>query len=159
MSALIIKASCDSSPRAKQACAGFTLIETLISLAITAVLSSIAYPSFDGQVQRARRSDALVTVMLVQLAEERWRANRQTYASLTEIGMPGTSPSGHYTLQLASVSEQGYELLATATGPQARDTSCRNLRLSMLGANATYASGPDAGVANSASVNRLCWGQ
>ncbi len=137
--------------------AGFTLIETLVAMAVAAVLSGIAFPSFEGQLQRARRSDALVSVMLVQLAEERFRANGRTYGSLAEIGSPGRSTAGHYALQLTSASELGYEVLASANGAQARDASCRHLRLSMTGGNADYASGPDASVTNPDAANRKCW--
>ena len=38
---------------------GFTLIESMVALAVTGVLSSIAYPSVEAQVLRARRTDAL----------------------------------------------------------------------------------------------------
>lgn len=145
------------APAARHTAAGFTLIETLVAMAVAAVLSGIAYPSFEGQVQRVRRSDALVSMMLVQLAQERWRANGGAYGSLAEIGSPGRSTAGHYTLQMTAADALGYEVLASATGTQARDARCRHLKLSMAGGNAVHASGPDATVANPAELNRTCW--
>ena len=38
--------------------AGFTLIETLAAVSIAGVLASIAYPTFEAPIQRARRTDA-----------------------------------------------------------------------------------------------------
>ena len=142
---------------ARRASAGFTLIEMMIVTAIAGVLSSVAYPSFMGQVQKARRTDAVVAAMQVQWAQERWRSNNMAYGSLAEIGMSATSPAGHYTLQLGSPSASGYEVLVTATGAQARDANCAFLRLAMQGANTVYASGPDAGTGNAAAANRQCW--
>ena len=141
----------------RRSLAGFTLIEMLVVLSMTGLLTSVALPTFEGQLQRARRSDVLVTMMQVQAAQERWRSNGARYGSLADIGTPGVSPAGHYSLQALSADEDGYVVLATATGTQARDANCRNLSLRMMGANPTYASGPDATVANPESVNRKCW--
>ena len=143
--------------RARHAAAGFTLIELMIAVAVAGVLSSVAYPSFMDQVQRVRRSDAVVTMMQVQWAQERWRANSTAYGTMAQIGMGTTSTAGHYTLQMSANTESGYEILAMATGPQARDTTCANLKLSMQGANPVFTSGPDASATNPVDTNRRCW--
>ena len=136
---------------------GFTLIELMAVVALTGVLTSLALPSFEAQLLRARRSDALVSMMQLQGAQERWRSNGARYGSLLDIGASSVSQGGHYTLQVISADEDGYDMLATANGSQARDAGCRNLALRMVGANPVYASGPDAAVANSASLNARCW--
>lgn len=136
---------------------GFTSLELLIVLAVVGILSSIAYPTFAAQLARARRSDALVALMAAQMAEERWRANRPSYANLADIGVAGVSSAGHYTLQVTGVSASGYQILASARGSQRRDGACRNLRLGAAGANLVYASGPDENVGNPAALNRQCW--
>jgi hypothetical protein len=48
-------------------------------------------------------------------------------------------------------------VLATATGTQARDTTCRNMSVRVVGANLVYASGPDSTLANPAAINAKCW--
>lgn len=136
---------------------GFTLLELLIVVSLAGVLVSIALPSFEAQLQRARRSDALVTMLQLQSAQERWRSNGVRYGSLADIGSPSVSAAGHYTLRVVSADEDSYELLATASGSQARDMPCRNMAVRMVGANPVYASGPDATVANPASANAKCW--
>jgi type IV pilus assembly protein PilE len=136
---------------------GFTLIEVLVATAITGVLSSVAYPSFKGTVHKVRRSDALVAVLQVQAAQERWRSGNMGYGSLAEIRQPALSAAGHYALELAALSDNSYELLATARGAQSGDAACRTLKLSVVGLNAVYASGPDSSVGNSDAVNRQCW--
>ena len=162
----IIQAPCASHPAAATASArlplrpaahGFTLIELMIAVAVTGVVSSVALPSFEGQLQRARRADALVSLMQLEATEERFRSNGARYGSLAEIGAASASPAGHYNLQIVTADAAGYEALATATGVQARDTACRVLKLSSSGMNTVYASGTDASVANPADVNRRCW--
>ncbi|MEO8080338.1 MAG: type IV pilin protein [Caldimonas sp.] len=144
-----------SSPRLRRP-RGFTLIETMIAVAVAGILSSIAYPSVEGHVQRARRTDALVSLMQAQLAEERYRANNAAYGTLAEIGVRSRSTSGHYLLEVNTV-DGGYEIVASASGTQARDTHCRHLRLSTTAAGTEYASGADRSFANPAAINRRCW--
>ena len=146
-----------SAPSMPRRSRGFTLIETMVVTAISAILSSIAYPSFQAQVHKARRADALLAIHQVQMAQERWRANHATYATLSQLGLAGTSPGGHYVVAVAAVASHGYEISASATGVQARDTDCRQIGLAVEGANATYRSGSDAAMANSAALNRGCW--
>ena len=141
----------------RHACGGFTLIEMLAVLSMIGALTGVALPSFEGQLQRVRRADALVSMMQVQAAQERWRSNGVRYGSLADIGTPARSAAGHYQLQLVSADEEGYDVLATATGTQARDAGCRNMAVRVNGANLAYASGPDASVANPAHLNAKCW--
>jgi type IV pilus assembly protein PilE len=136
---------------------GFTLIEMLIAVSVASVLSSIAYPSFQGVLHKARRSDALVALMQVQAAQERWRANHRSYATLAEIGVPASSSAGHYTLQVLSADDDAYEVVAVATGGQAHDAACRHLKLRLESATVTHLSGPDALVSNPRAANRRCW--
>ena len=147
-------ASKTSAPRRSR---GFTLIELMIGVSVAGILSSIALPSFEGALQRSRRADVLVSMMQIQMAQERYRNNATSYGSLADIGVPATSPAKHYTLQAGAVGADAYDALATASGAQTRDSACRYMKLNATGGNLTYASGPDASVANAADANRACW--
>jgi type IV pilus assembly protein PilE len=142
---------------ARKAAGGFTLIELLMGVSVVGVLSSIAYPSFEGVLHKARRADALVALMHVQMAQERWRSNHRAYGSLDEIGVAGASSARHYTLRLVASDANGYEVIASAAGPQARDTACRHLKLAVDTATVTQSSGPDETRANAPADNRRCW--
>ncbi|MEP6739379.1 MAG: type IV pilin protein [Caldimonas sp.] len=148
-----------NTPHRRRRSRGFTLIETMIAVGIAGILSSIAYPSFEGHVLRARRTDGLVALMQAQLVQERYRANNRTYGDLAETGLRNTSASGYYTPQVTSSSAEGYEILASAAARQARDTNCRHLRLALAGSGLVYASGPDVSTANPPAVNRKCRNQ
>jgi type IV pilus assembly protein PilE len=136
---------------------GFTLIELLAVIAIAAVLAGIALPSFEAQLHKARRADALTAVVQIHGAQERARSRGTRYGDLAEIGAAAVSPAGHYRLQIVAFSADGYELRATAVGAQARDTACRFMTARAVGMNLVYASGSDASVANAEPSNRRCW--
>ncbi len=138
---------------------GFTLIEMLIGVAVTGVLASIAYPAFGSHVMKARRADALVAMMQVQMAEERWRSNASTYGTLTEIGATPTSPLQAYTLAVDTASAEGYRITATAVGRQAGDTACKVMAQVVRGDHVEILSGPDIALANSSAANLACWGR
>lgn len=145
-------------PTARRRARGFTLIEVLSVLGIASVLSSIAYPTFQGGLQKARRADALVALVQVQIAQERWIANHRGYASLSELRLPARSNGGHYTIDVPAADEARFEAIARATGTQSRDSECRHMKLAIEGGVATRASGPDDSVANPPAANRRCWG-
>jgi type IV pilus assembly protein PilE len=138
--------------------AGFTLIETMCTLAIAGILSSVAYPGFTKVLQKARRSDAKVALMTLHLAQERHRSDHMSYASMADLGVATTSASKHYNLNVVSTSDTGFKAQAIATGSQATDASCRHMQISVDGLAVTYSSGSDANVANSPEVNKQCWG-
>lgn len=153
----IIAETCVPPKHPRRAARGFTLIELLVAVAIAGVLSCVALPSFEAQLQKGRRADVLVSMMLVQAAQERHRSNGSSYGSLAAVGIATRSSAGHYTLALPAVGDDGYELLAVATGTQARDAACSHMKLTVNGANLVYASGSNAAAANPAQANRACW--
>jgi type IV pilus assembly protein PilE len=157
MQRLRIRSRSPHAPRSPRRGRGFTLIESLIAVAIAGVLSSIAYPSLEAQVQRARRTDALVALLQTQLVQERYRANNAAYGSLADLGLRDASPAGHYRLEVAANGADGYAVIAGAVAAQARDAKCRYLRLELADGSLVYASGSDSTTANGAEANRACW--
>lgn len=105
--------------------AGFTLLDVLIAVAIVAILASLALPNFHDALQRGRRVDAITSLLGVQVAQERWRANHPAYADLADLGWTADSTEGYYQLRMEQTSAGSF--LATAEpqpdGPQ-RDDAC-----------------------------------
>ncbi len=116
----------------------FTLIEMLLAIAVIAILAGIAMPSYQDYARQSRRIDGQTALMSLQMAQERWRANNQSYsASLSDLGVSTSSSENHYTIAITSgsTSAGGYTATATAqsTSPQAGDTGCSTLTLSQSG--------------------------
>lgn len=144
-----------SSPRRRSA--GFTLVELMIATSVSGVLASVAYPSFSSALHKMRRTDALVAMVQLQHAEERWRSGSSRYGTLAEVGMAARSPGGHYVLSVDEPQAHGFAAVAQATGAQASDRACRFLRLAVEAGNTVYSSGETEAAANQAQVNRQCW--
>jgi len=102
---------------------GFSLIELVITLAIVAILATITVPSFSGLVARSRRSDAISTLLQIQLAQAHWRANRLAYApDLATLGWKvAASVDAHYRLHIEDASTSGFLVTAQPQGVQQGD--------------------------------------
>ena len=114
---------------------GFTLIELLIAITLIAILALIALPSFQSYLLKSRRVDAKEALASLQLAQEKWRANHDTYTNtLSDIGISSTSTDGYYTITLSGGAGTSYTGTATAipTGPQGSD-DCGALTVSPTG--------------------------
>jgi type IV pilus assembly protein PilE len=137
--------------------AGFTLVETVIATSIAGVLASVAYPSVAAALQKVRRSEALVAMMQLQQAEERWRSGSARYATLAELGLPTTATGGHYRLTVTDATGSGYVAIAEAIGAQSGDRRCRYLKLAIDAGNPSYRSGETDTTDNGTAANRQCW--
>ncbi len=113
---------------------GFTFLELMISGVIIGILATIAYPSYQSQIQASRRSDAIKALLAAQLAEEQWRANNTSYTtSLTDLDISATSPDGYYTISVTSADATAYTIEADPTGMQAGDTDCDPMTINQDG--------------------------
>jgi len=126
---------------------GFTLIEVMIAVAIVAILSAIALPSYKSQMQKTRRSDAKVALTTAASLQERVYMRNNVYSSsVNDIGGSGgslLSPAGYYSISVdvtGCVNSQPngscYVLTAApvAGGVQANDTRCASFTLADTGA-------------------------
>jgi len=127
---------------------GMTLVELMVTVAVLAILASIAIPQYTKQTTKARRSDATTALARAAIEMETCRAQLLTY---TGCAPTATTESGIYTLTAAITGGgTGYTLTATpvADGKQANDAECGNLTLASTGAK---------GHSGSASDSSLCW--
>ena len=109
---------------------GFTLVELMISLSMASVLAASALPSYQQQVHKSRRADAMEAMAHVVQQQERYRSQNHAYAEdLQALGLSDASAAGHYRLVLSAVSGQGYTLHAQAPSAsrQAQDHACQTL--------------------------------
>jgi type IV pilus assembly protein PilE len=129
----------------------------MVALAVISLLAGIAYPTFAHVVRKARRGEAIVALMNLQQAQERWRARSPTYGSLDQIGIAAMPADGAYRLSIIEHDDIGYVAQAEALGRQAADAPCRFLRVTFSGGQTVPASGADAEGGNGEVANRRCW--
>lgn len=120
---------------------GFTLIELMITVAIIAVLASIAYPSYQEQIAKSRRNEATNTLMVAAQALERYYSANGRYT--TERGgdeLPAVFPvrvpengSVYYEISAdGPATANTYTLVATRRGVMTGDR-CGDYSLSHTG--------------------------
>ena len=124
---------------------GFTLIELMIAVAIVALLAAIAVPSYNGYVERSRRTDATTALTRIAGQLERCYTQFSVYNHKdcdqykTVNAADAKSEEKDYDLSIAAVAgsnaKQSYVLTATARadGSQAKDADCKTFTLNHLG--------------------------
>lgn len=112
---------------------GVTLIELMIAVVVFSILSALAYPSYQGHVRKARRSDAEATLLDIG-----GRMGRHLYSNgsfnedLTALGFAVNgdgevvTEDGHYLVSIVPETVQCpitscYILQAVPQGNQAKD--------------------------------------
>lgn len=145
---------------------GLTLIELMIVVAVVGILAALALPSFLDSMRKGRRSEAVAALTHVQQAQERWRANKATYADDSKLstappdglGVNAVTASGYYQLALSNVDAAGYTITATAKSGslQASDSACQKLVLRLAGGNIFYSSVDATDTVDSSGAKR-CW--
>jgi len=133
---------------------GMTLIELMVVLAIVAILATIAVGSYRRYVLRANRTDATSALLRIQVAEEKFFLQNNTYTTqvtVAVLGIASPTPNGFYTLAVTGDPNStnniatSFQATATAVAPQTQDTSCLTLTIN------------DQGLRNSAPSTTECW--
>ena len=120
---------------------GFTLIELMVALVIAAILATVALPSYQNQMQKARRADAYDCLLNAAQRQENFFYQNNTYAStLGALGLNAQScgDGEFYLLEIVGDPDIATSYLLTArrigTSAQIDDTRCGDLTLSSAGA-------------------------
>ncbi len=115
---------------------GFTLLELMITVAIVAILSTIAYASYQDQVIRSRRAAAATCLQERAQFLERYYTTNMTYANAPAPTACDADVAAHYATPAfsAAPTAKAYTLQIVPTGAQAaKDTKCGTLSINQLG--------------------------
>ena len=124
----------------------YTLTEILVALALVAILTAVAIPSYRDYIVRTNRSEA--TDALLNAA----RCQEQLYAKFNAFNAnacEGVSPGGLYTVTITtSNSNQNFVATATPSSGQSSD-ACGTLTLSDTGVKTAHG--------NTGTYAQNCW--
>ena len=121
---------------------GFTLVELMIAMAISAVLIAIGLPSYKSYVEKSRRTDARNALLDLASRQEKFFSTNNAYTSdPSALGYGGSafpvavqqSGSTYYNLRLTLASNRlTWTATAEPLGAQSSD-ACGNFTLTNLG--------------------------
>ena len=103
---------------------GFTLIELMIAVAVVAILTAIAYPSYVEQVNKSRRAEAKSAVLQTASLQERFYTLNNAYSNTL------LASSTRYTITVTTPATDTYTITAV---PQFTDEKCGTLTYNQLG--------------------------
>lgn len=113
--------------RKRSSSSGFTLIELMITVAIVAILASIALPSYQQYIVRSKRSAAQAQMMDIANRQQQYLIANRNYADKAALTASGyslpaeVSGSYGYDVTLSTTGIPGYTLTFTPTGAQQGD--------------------------------------
>ncbi|NCF14737.1 MAG: prepilin-type N-terminal cleavage/methylation domain-containing protein [Gammaproteobacteria bacterium] len=128
---------------------GFSLIELMIVVAIVAIISAFAYPSYQRYVIKAKRSVAQNALLQVADRQQQFfMDNKRFAADLTDLGFGAnpyvvgddgaptvaTDTEAVYSLSLSNVAATTWTVTAAPLhGQLSRDTYCGSLSITQAG--------------------------
>ena len=153
---------------------GFTLMELMIVVAISAIIAGIALPAYTQQIQKSKRSDAKISLLRIAQLQESYFVQNLSYAKSFKDEVGGLKASGTdtviesehdvYDVSITATPDgckgvagadacTGYELDATATNGQLLDKDCRAFQLNNIGRKRAKKYGGSFDIAQ----GKLCW--
>lgn len=106
---------------------GFTLIELMITVAIVAILASVAYPSYQQYIIRGKRAAAQAEMMDIANRQQQFLLSDRSYASKTTLEASGynlpseVSRNYSYDISVPSGAVPTFTITFTPKGAQASD--------------------------------------
>jgi type IV pilus assembly protein PilE len=114
----------------------FMLVDIMVVLAIIGILAAIFVPSYQRHILQGYRLEASAELLRLSSLQSNMQAEHGRFSNdFRELGITqtdGFTESGRYKLQVL-LTQDGYQLLADAIGPQEQDEECRRFMLDHTG--------------------------
>ena len=138
---------------------GITLLELMIVVAIVAMISAFAYPSYMNYVVNTKRTAATTTLLRFADRQQQFFMDNKRYATtLTDLGysanpvwvadngntVPAGDPDAVYAFGMANITATQYLAFAAPIGQQLkRDTKCGAMTIDQAGSRQAYGTKPE----------------
>ena len=147
MAALLL----DPSPRRRRA-GGFTLIELMITVAIAAILASVALPMYRTYVQRGRIIDATSRLSDFRVRMEQYFMDNRTYdKGGGKCGVPDPTDTNDAAFKIACDPATATTYTVKATGKASKGMKDFVYEIDQAGAKKT------SGAPSGWTTNSTCW--
>lgn len=136
---------------------GFTLIEVMITVAIVAILASIALPQYNDYVRRSKISEATASLLGLKTRFEQYFQDNRSYCTACPacgVGMPGNK---YFTLTATCPTTSTFVI--SAAGGTGGDASMTGITFTIneAGVKATAVTGGSAMAQAGYAANPACW--
>jgi type IV pilus assembly protein PilE len=100
---------------------GFTLIELMITIAVVAILASIALPSYTDYMRRSKISEATAALLGMRTRLEQFYQDQRTFAGACVAGTVAPLPAGlkYFTVACTTLTPTQYTVTATGINDMA----------------------------------------
>lgn len=113
---------------------GFSIIELMIVIVIVGIIATIAIPSYESYMTKARRAEAHAALMEVAARVERATIQASSYEDLSLADLNVNEFTGNSLYQITmTTTANGYTISALPIGIQENDTECGTLTLDQTG--------------------------
>ena len=137
---------------------GVSLLELMIVVAIVAIISAIAFPSYTQYIVDTKRSAATSALLRIADRQQQFFMDNKAFANdLTALGYAANplilkddgnstvagDTDAVYSVSLSNVAATTYTITAAPLHGQQRDTECGSLTLTQAGLRGNSAGGTD----------------
>ena len=139
---------------------GFSLIELVVTMLITAILAAAAIPAYSNYVRKLRRTDAKSGLLNLAASEKRYFLRQHAYSShASDLGytaFPMALGSGEYSvaainpIAATTTTPATYSITAVAVGDQLKDTQCASFTITSSGLQTSQDS-------SNQDTSAVCW--
>lgn len=122
---------------------GFTLIELMIVVAVVAILTTIAYPSYQDAMRKSRRAQAKADLVEYAAMAERFRTVENKYTGFTLQFTQSPREAGATARYTLSADMAAHTFLITATPTSGQDADrCGTLTIDHTGKKTASGAAP-----------------
>ncbi|WP_218352663.1 type IV pilin protein [Alteromonas lipotrueiana] len=102
---------------------GFTLVELMIALVISAILAAVAMPGYRHIIEQSQLQQARVKLLTLHSSQELYYLKHDSYANAAQLRISG---SEFFSFDVVVADNNHYQLIARSTTPRSK---CKEISL------------------------------